>query len=77
MNNEPHLVQKLEAVAREMDLEAQSRRITDGRIEWQRAAAGTRLCAVLVSEGVRGFDAAVGYAWLKASRAALDARVLA
>lgn len=77
MNNEPHLVKKLQEAAQEMDREAQSRRTTDGRLEWQRAAAGTRLCAVLVSEGVRGFDAAVGYAWLKVSRAALEARVLA
>lgn len=68
MNNEPHLVEALRTAARDMDTQAKRTRIANGRDRWLQAAASTRLCAVLVSEGVRGFDATVGYAWLKASK---------
>lgn len=67
MNNEPHLVEALKQSARDMDTVAKQKRISAGRLQWQQAAASTRLCAVLVAEGVNGFDAGVGYAWLKAS----------
>lgn len=68
MNHEPVLVDKLREDAREMDVVARRHRATSIRTEWQRAAAATRLCAVLVSEGVHGYDATVGYAWHRAAQ---------
>ncbi|MFJ3392032.1 hypothetical protein [Leifsonia aquatica] len=68
MNLESTLVDKLNDCAREMDVEARRHRATTVRTHWQRTAAATRLCAVLVAEGVRGFDSTVGYAWLRAAQ---------
>lgn len=66
--NEPHLVESLRKAARDMDTQAKRLRIGHGRETWMEEAAATRLVAVLVSEGVRGWDRKVGYAWLRAAR---------
>lgn len=68
MNHEPVLVQRLNDIARDMAREARRHKATAIRREWEKASASTRLCAVLISEGVHGYDATVGYAWLRAGK---------